>query len=164
VPRGDSLLRTDIEGRACFKENSSLHISSAKFPNELFSQKNSIYPAKFPNDLFSVIYTYECQLFISATGQTIITAPTALSSLHISCHHCTFCASLHVKTSPDRRKNEGKETRRRPRKMIPDSMMADGYGKLREKAQQRDEWRRCTLGPAYIRKRLSPLLINPNMF
>src|SRR6218665_3016420 len=28
----------------------------------------------------------------------------SLSSLHISSHHCTFCASLHVKTSPDRRK------------------------------------------------------------
>src|SRR6218665_2629921 len=24
----------------------------------------------------------------------------SLSSLHISIHHCTFCASLHVKTSP----------------------------------------------------------------
>jgi len=24
----------------------------------------------------------------------------SLSSLHISCHHCTFCALLHVKTSP----------------------------------------------------------------
>jgi len=26
----------------------------------------------------------------------------SLSSLHFSSHHCTFCASLHVKTSPDR--------------------------------------------------------------
>jgi len=25
----------------------------------------------------------------------------SLSSLHISVHHCTFCASLHTKTSPD---------------------------------------------------------------
>src|SRR6218665_2942647 len=25
----------------------------------------------------------------------------SLPSLHISVHHCTFCASLHVKTSPD---------------------------------------------------------------
>jgi len=24
----------------------------------------------------------------------------SLSSLHISVHHCTFCASRHVKTSP----------------------------------------------------------------
>src|SRR6218665_708507 len=27
----------------------------------------------------------------------------SLSSLHIFVHHCTFCASLHVKTSPDLR-------------------------------------------------------------
>ena len=54
--------------RACFKENSSLHISIAKaglqFLNDLFYQKMSIYPAKFPNDFF-------------ATAQTAF-------------HHCTF--------------------------------------------------------------------------
>src|SRR6218665_2316241 len=41
----------------------------------------SIYPAKFPNDLF-------CH------------CTNSLSSLYISIHHYTFCASLHVKTSP----------------------------------------------------------------
>src|SRR6218665_3999894 len=42
--------------RACFKENSSLHISIAKaglqFLNHIFYQEISISPAKFPNDLF----------------------------------------------------------------------------------------------------------------
>ena len=55
-------------GRACFKENSSLHISIAKaglhFLNDHFYQKMSIYPAKFLNDFF-------------------VTAQTAF-------HHCTF--------------------------------------------------------------------------
>ena len=75
--------------RACFKENSwlhNVHILIAKaglqFLNDLFCQKISIYPAKFPNDLF-------CH------------CTNSLSSLHISIHHCTFCASLHVKTSPE---------------------------------------------------------------
>jgi len=45
-----------------------------------FFTKN-FYSAKFPNDLF-------CH------------CTNSLSSLHISIHHCTFCASLHVKTSP----------------------------------------------------------------
>src|SRR6218665_1968289 len=46
-----------------------------------FTPKISIYPAEFPNDLF-----YYCT--------------NNLSSLHIFVDHCTFCASLHVKTSP----------------------------------------------------------------
>src|SRR6218665_1377517 len=45
-----------------------------------------------------LLYFILLQLFISATGQTIIAKQ--LSSLHISSHHCIFCASLHVKTSP----------------------------------------------------------------
>src|SRR6218665_2707241 len=43
--------------------------------------KISIYPAKLSNDLF-----YYCT--------------NSVSSLHILSHHCTFCASLHVKASP----------------------------------------------------------------
>jgi len=50
--------------RACFKENSSLHISNAKVGLQIFYPKISIYPAKFPNDFF-------------------VTAQTAF-------HHCTF--------------------------------------------------------------------------
>src|SRR6218665_1816601 len=76
---------TTLLYRACFKENSSLHISIAKaglqFLNDLFYQQISLYPAKFPNGLF-------CH------------CTNSLSSLHISIHHFTFCASLHVKTSP----------------------------------------------------------------
>ena len=53
----------------------------SNFQTTIFTKKISIYPAKFPNDLF-------CH------------CPNSLLSLHISIHHCTFCASLHVKTSP----------------------------------------------------------------
>src|SRR6218665_3558086 len=60
---------------------SSLHISSGKFPNDLFLKKILFYPPKIPNDLFC-----HCK--------------SSLSSMHILSHHCTFCASLHVKTSP----------------------------------------------------------------
>src|SRR6218665_2346296 len=70
--------------RARFKENSSLHISSAKAG---VYAKMSIYPAKFPNDRFLL------DLYCT----------NSLSSLPISSHHCTFCASLHVKTSPAHR-------------------------------------------------------------
>ena len=49
--------------------------------NDLLLQKNHVSPGKFPNDLF-----YYCT--------------NSLSSQHILNHHCTFCASLHVKTSP----------------------------------------------------------------
>ena len=37
---------------------------------------------------------------------------------------------------------EGKKTRGRQIQMMLDWMMADGYGKLTENAQQREEWRR----------------------
>ena len=65
--------------RACFKENSSLHISSAKARlqnlSDLFYQKVSIFPAIFPNDLI-----------LSLHKQPFITA--------------NFDSSQHVKTSP----------------------------------------------------------------
>ena len=82
------ICRYYMEGdRACFNENSSLHISIAKaglqFLNDLFYQKISVHPAKFLNDPF-------CH------------CTNSLSSLHILIHHCTFCAQLHVKTSPGR--------------------------------------------------------------
>jgi len=68
------------------------------------------YQSFAPNFLYNYI-----KLLISATGQTIITAKQP-SSLHISIHHSTFCASLHVKTSPAWRdsivtKNSGGDSR-----------------------------------------------------
>jgi len=39
----------------------------------------------------------------------------------------------------------------RPMQIMLDSMTTDGYGKLTDVSQQREEWRRhtCTLEPAY---------------
>src|SRR6218665_734566 len=56
--------------------------------------------------LFSRFYTLLCALETAAhTPYTIYFAlihhcTNSLSSLHIFVHHCTFCASLHTKTSP----------------------------------------------------------------
>jgi len=46
-------------------------------------------------------------------------------------------------------KMEGKKRRVRPGQMILDLMIADGYGKPKEETQQREEWRRRKLEPAY---------------
>src|ERR1043165_1287848 len=43
---------------------------------------------------------------------------------------------------------EGKRTRGRPRQMMLGGMMSNGYGELKEKAQQRIEWRHWRLEPA----------------
>jgi len=50
-------------------------------------------------------YTLLCALETAHTPYTIYFAlihhcTNNLSSLHIFVHHCTFCASLHTKTSP----------------------------------------------------------------
>src|SRR6218665_3002567 len=55
--------------------------------------------------LFSRSYTLLCALETGHTPYTIYFAlihhcTNSLSSLHIFVHHCTFCASLHTKTSP----------------------------------------------------------------
>src|SRR6218665_1254741 len=55
--------------------------------------------------LFSRSYTLLCALETAHTPYTIYFAlihhcTNSLSSLHIFVHHCTFCASLHTKTSP----------------------------------------------------------------
>ena len=73
--------------RACFKKNSSLHISIAKtglqFLNDHFYQKILIYPAKFPKDLFAF---HHCTFrFITA---------------HFV-HHCTLNQALGWATTID---------------------------------------------------------------
>src|SRR6218665_428162 len=91
-----------MRSRTCFKENSSLHISSAEFLSDLFYPKISIYPPKFPNDLsFSHLgLRANCFSFFHWTLHNHY-CTNSLSSLHLLSQHCTFCASLHIKTGPD---------------------------------------------------------------
>src|SRR6218665_938526 len=61
-----------------------------------------------PACCFSRFYTLLCALVTVNTTYAnyfflIHHYTNSLSSLHIFVHHCTFCASLHTKTSPDYR-------------------------------------------------------------
>src|SRR6218665_2176755 len=58
-----------------------------------------------PTCCFSRFYTLLCALVTVNTTCAIYFflihhCTNSLSSLHIFVHHCTFCASLHTKTSP----------------------------------------------------------------
>src|SRR6218665_1144940 len=60
-----------------------------------------------PTCCFTRFYTLLYALVTINTLETIYFflihhCTNSLSSLHIFVHHCTFCASLHTKTSPDR--------------------------------------------------------------
>src|SRR6218665_2640330 len=60
--------------------------------------------AKFANDLFKVLHlTLYSYIPVHKSGFYIFRVhhyKNSLSPLHIFIHHCTFCPSLHVKTSP----------------------------------------------------------------
>jgi len=66
---------------------------------------------KFANDLFldilDILHLTSYSSWIALILFMVLflcdsSLQNSLSSLHIFVHHCTFCASLHVKTSPDR--------------------------------------------------------------
>jgi len=66
--------------RACFKKNSSLHIPSIIFKVPYFNSFWLLFLISSVNlSLETVFHHYTVHMFV---------------------HHCTFCASLHVKTSP----------------------------------------------------------------
>src|SRR6218665_707465 len=77
----------------CFKENSSLHISTAKAGLQFLNdQKLSIYPAKFPNDLFVTAQTafhHSTFRFITAHFVHHCTLKQALTTL-LYCWTCWF--------------------------------------------------------------------------
>ena len=110
--------------RTCFKKNSLLHILSKIFWTTIcYIQQFLLTPQTSDDLLFLVIdhklcylctrnfkndlltrFTPTFRIFIHTSfifSQFIIHhCKSSHSSLHIFVHHCTFCASLHVKTSP----------------------------------------------------------------
>src|SRR6218665_1270825 len=79
---------------AHFDRNISFVTSSTQNPLKIFisSLKNS-------DDHFLVI-AHKSAFFTFFNFSLIHHCNNSLSSLHIFVHHCTFCASLHVKTCP----------------------------------------------------------------
>src|SRR6218665_907788 len=83
-------------------------ISERPFLGILFLFLHNIHPLCIHTHmLFSRFCTLLCVLVTVHTAYTIYFVlihhcTNSLSSLHIFVHHCTFCASLHTKTSPDR--------------------------------------------------------------
>src|SRR6218665_827622 len=72
--------------------------------NPYFSQSFSFSSLKISDDLLLAI-TNKNACFPNTTPSSCIHhCKSSLSSLHIFVHHCTFCASLHVKTCPVRLK------------------------------------------------------------
>src|SRR6218665_965316 len=68
---------------------------------------HTIHPYIYTHMLLSRFYILLCALVTVDTAYTIYFflihhCTNGLSSLHIFVHHCTFCASLHTKTSPAR--------------------------------------------------------------
>ena len=75
--------------RACFNENSSLHISSGKFPNDLswgkistLSSQNSKHPFFF----FRHIHLNHLNSFL----QMVVALFAVLATAQLAFHHCTF--------------------------------------------------------------------------
>ena len=100
-------------GRACFKKNSPLHVSSKIYPSWLLYPRTreicSYRPSKILMTFLIVQHITPVLHTITKSSVTSLLflqnslihhCKSSLSSLHIFVHHCTFCASMHVKTSP----------------------------------------------------------------
>src|SRR6218665_1631302 len=68
-------------------------------PKSLFLPKFFHFILKNSDD-FSVVGYFSTFSHISTPSPFIHHCKNTLSSLHTFVHHCTFCASLHVKTCP----------------------------------------------------------------
>ena|SRR6218665_57600 len=82
-----------------FSHRPQIFVFSVHFPH--FPQQNPLFlPYLFlfiPQKFWLFVYF----LPPSTPSPYIHHCKNTLSSLHIFVHHCTFCASLHVKTCPD---------------------------------------------------------------
>src|SRR6218665_2057615 len=88
-----------------FRHRPQIAVFSLFFPNfpqktACFSLNFSISSIKNSNDLLLVVNTEYTYFFTFFHSPYIHHCKNTLSSLHIFVHHCTFCASLHVKTCP----------------------------------------------------------------